>query len=37
MQAAPRRALKRLKHASTHPLELVQTALCSGWENKEAR
>jgi acyl-CoA hydrolase len=30
------RALKKLKHASAHPLELVQMALRSVWEDKEA-
>ncbi len=30
------RALKKLKHASEHPLELVQMAVRSLWEGKEA-
>lgn len=30
------RALKKLKHASAHPVELVQMALKSLWEGKEA-
>jgi acyl-CoA hydrolase len=30
------RALKKLKHASAHPLELVEMALRSLWEGKEA-
>jgi len=30
------RALKKLKHASAHPLELVQMAVRSLWEGKEA-
>jgi hypothetical protein len=30
------RALKKMKHASAHPLELVQMALRSVWEDKEA-
>jgi acyl-CoA hydrolase len=30
------RALKKLKHASAHPLELVQMTLQSLWEGKEA-
>ena len=30
------RALKKLKHASEHPLELVEQALRSLWEGKEA-
>ena len=30
------RALKRLKHASEHPIELVRLAVTSLWEGKEA-
>jgi acyl-CoA hydrolase len=30
------RALKRLKHASAHPLELVQMAVRSVWQDKQA-
>jgi len=30
------RALKKLKHASTHPMELVEMTLRSLWEGKEA-
>ncbi len=30
------RALKKMKHASAHPLELVQMAVKSLWQNKEA-
>lgn len=30
------RALKRMKHATNHPVELVQMALKSLWDNKEA-
>ena len=30
------RALNKLKHASAHPLELVQMTLRALWEDKEA-